>query len=65
MNALFNCQKAIAIYEKNINYDSSTISLVYSELAQYYHVEQQDYFAAKAYYKSLEILYFSVPKNVR
>jgi hypothetical protein len=64
MNAIFNCQKSIAIYEKNLNYDSSIISLAYAELAQYFHMEQQDFFAVKAYYKSLEILYFTVPKNV-
>lgn len=51
------------MYEKDLNYDSVVVSTCYSELAQYYQVEGQHYFAFRAMYKSLEILYFTVPKN--
>jgi tetratricopeptide (TPR) repeat protein len=60
---MFNMQKAIAIYEKNLNYDSIIVSSCYADLAEYYQIESRFLLAFKSLYKSIEILVYTVPKN--
>jgi len=64
MNAIHLIQKSIIIAEKMYNFDSSFVGNAYAELSTYFHMVGQDLQAFKYLLKSLEIVYFTYPRNV-
>lgn len=64
MNAIHLIQKSIIIAEKMYNFDSSFVGNAYAELSTYFHMVGQDLQAFKYLLKSLEIIYFTYPRNV-
>lgn len=64
MNAIHLIQKSIIIAEKMYNFDSSFVGAAYAELSTYFHMVGQDLQAFKYLLKSLEIIYFTYPRNV-
>ncbi len=64
MNAIHLIQKSIIIAEKMYNFDSSFVGTAYAELSTYFHMVGQDLQAFKYLLKSLEIIYFTYPRNV-
>jgi hypothetical protein len=64
MNSISLIQKSIIISEKLYNFDNSFVASSYAELSTYFHLIGQDTQAFKYLLKSLEIIYFTYPKNV-
>jgi len=64
MNSIHLIQKSIIIAEKMYNFDSSFVGNAYAELSTYFHMVGQDIQAFKYLLKSLEIIYFTYPRDV-